>query len=104
MAYEHPFLTLRRDSNLKIQKALPYPFAQDEVELILEELRRRNGQAMADYFAFSFHVGLRAGEQIAMRWEDVDLRIQTVLVRRAKVINNGTTEKPYADEQRQRAA
>ncbi|MEJ5128179.1 site-specific integrase [Comamonas sp. MYb21] len=72
--------------NQKIQKANPDPFAPDEVELILKEMQKRFGDVMTDYFEFSFFAGLRASEHIALRWEDVDLRKATVLVRRSKVM------------------
>lgn len=41
---------------------------------------------VADYFEFSFFAGLRIGEQIALLWEDVDLRSGIVMVRRARVL------------------
>ena len=72
--------------NLKVQKAKPDPFDAEEVELILADLKRRD-PVMADYFEFSFFTGLRISEQIELRWEDVDLRAATVMVRRAKVLS-----------------
>ncbi|MEG0922400.1 MAG: tyrosine-type recombinase/integrase [Comamonas sp.] len=72
--------------NQKIQKVNPDPFAPDEVEFILREMQKRFGDVMADYFEFSFFAGLRASEHIALRWEDMDLRKATVLVRRSKVM------------------
>lgn len=73
-------------ANQKTQKAKPDPFAPAEVELILRELAKRYGVEVADYFEFSFFAGLRASEQIALRWDDVDLRQQTVLVWRTRVM------------------
>ncbi len=72
--------------NQKIQRAPPDPFAPDEVEVILHAMLKRNGPEWADYFTFSFFAGLRASEHIALRWEDVDLRSKTVLVRRSRVM------------------
>ncbi len=131
-------------ANLKTQKAKPDPFAPDEVNLILAEIGRRSSDATRDYFEFSFYTGLRPSEQIALRWEDVDLRGMTVLVHRSMVLTkekartktnverlvelnaraaaviqrqrsrtqargehvffNPSTDRPYADEQAQRAA
>ena len=73
-------------SNQKTQKPKPDPFAPDEVGLILRELAKRYGAEVADYFEFSFFAGLRASEQIALRWDDVDLRQRTVLVWRTRVM------------------
>ncbi|KRC30656.1 integrase [Acidovorax sp. Root217] len=73
-------------ANQKTQKAKPDPFAPDEVDLILRELAKRYGAEVADYFEFSFFAGLRASEQIALRWDDVDLRQRTVLVWRTRVM------------------
>lgn len=72
--------------NLKVQKAPPDPFSQEEVESILAELRRHHGEVLADFFEFSFFAGLRPSEQIALLWQDVDLTSQTVKVRRARVL------------------
>jgi integrase len=73
--------------NLRVQKGKPDPFAPDEVDTIIRAIRELRGEAWADYFEFSFFAGLRASEHIALQWEDVDLRKQTVLVRRAKVMS-----------------
>ena len=70
----------------KTQKAKPDPFTPDEVELILSELAKRHGAEIADYFAFSFFAGLRASEQIALQWDDVDLRQKSVLIWRTRVM------------------
>lgn len=72
--------------NQRTQKAPPDPFAPDEVDAILATMRKKHGDAWADYFEFSFFAGLRASEHIALRWEDVDLRSGTVRVRRARVM------------------
>lgn len=73
-------------ANQKTQKAKPDPFTPDEVELILSELAKRHGAEIADYFAFSFFAGLRASEQIALQWDDVDLRQKSVLIWRTRVM------------------
>lgn len=72
--------------NQRTQQPNPDPFAPDEVEAILKAMRQCFGDEMADYFEFSFFAGLRVSEHIALRWEDVDLRKSTVLVRRTKVM------------------
>ncbi|MBO9646756.1 MAG: tyrosine-type recombinase/integrase [Pseudacidovorax sp.] len=41
---------------------------------------------MVDYFEFAFFAGLRHSEQIALQWEDVNLRAGTMRVHRARVL------------------
>lgn len=72
--------------NLKPQKALPDPFSMEEVGVILAEIEKRNGAEMADYFEFAFFAGLRPSEQIALLWQDVDLRAGVIMVRRSRVL------------------
>lgn len=72
--------------NLKTQKSKPDPFDPQEVEEILAVLGQQHGEVFCDYFEFSFFAGLRPSEQIALRWEDVDLRSGRVLVHRARVL------------------
>lgn len=72
--------------NLKIQRPTPDPFTADEVATILEQLRKTEGDEMADWFEFAFFAGLRTSEQLALRWTHVDLRTATVLVREARVL------------------
>lgn len=72
--------------NLKVQKAQPDPFEPEEVEVILAALRERFGDEYADYFEFACFAGPRPSEQIALLWQDVDLRSGVVKVRRARVM------------------
>lgn len=72
--------------NLKVQKAQPDPFEPAEVEAFLAVLREKHGEQYADYFEFACFAGLRPSEQIALLWQDVDLRSGTVKVRRARVM------------------
>ena len=73
--------------NLKVQQPEPDPFSMEEIELALSAIRAKShGAVMADYFEFACFAGLRPSEQIALLWEDVDLRTATVRVRRARVM------------------
>lgn len=72
--------------NLKVQAANPDPFTMEEVELALSDVRKRCGEELADYFEFAAFAGLRVSEQIALRWDQVDLRTSTVVIQRAKVM------------------
>lgn len=72
--------------NLKVQKSDPDPFTREEVEVILDALRRHADAETADYFEFAFFAGMRVSEQIALLWTDVDLRTHAVRVHRARVL------------------
>ncbi|WP_082607827.1 tyrosine-type recombinase/integrase [Acidovorax sp. Root219] len=72
--------------NIKVQKGQSDPFAPDEVEEILATIGKQWGEVFQDYFEFSMFAGLRASDQIALMWEDVDLRLGRVVVRRARVM------------------
>lgn len=86
--------------NLKVQTGDPDPFDPDEVEVILSTLRKKFGEAYADYFEFAFFAGPRPSEQIALLWQDVDLRSGAVKVRRARVLGKDKerTKTTYARE------
>lgn len=72
--------------NLKTQKSKPDPFSPEEVDDILATIGRQWGDVFRDYFEFSIFAGLRASEQIALLWEDVDLRTGRIVVRRSRVM------------------
>lgn len=73
--------------NLKVQRTPPDPFTPSEVEVILAVLNKDHGDYLADYFEFAFFAGLRPSEQIALLWQDVDLRAGSIKVRRARVMS-----------------
>lgn len=60
------------------------PFGPDEVEAILKAARNRSSLEYG-LIAFAFETGMRTGELIALRWEDVDWIHNTVYVHRAVV-------------------
>jgi integrase len=72
--------------NVKCQKAQPDPFTEEEVHKALDDFRQRGMHAWADYFQFSAYAGLRASEQIDLRWSDVDLEKGTVCVHHSLVM------------------
>jgi integrase len=76
--------------NLKAEIPPPDPFTPKEVELILQELRKRSLE-VADYYEFALFAGLRDSEQIALRWEDVDLVNMTIRICRARVLGESKT-------------
>jgi integrase len=93
--------------NLKIEYPEPDPFTPQEVELILNALRRQ-GEEIADYFEFAMFAGLRDSEQIALLWKEVDMLNKTLVVRRARVLgetkNKTKTNRKRTVELNSRAA
>ena len=71
--------------NSRVQKEPPDPFDLDEVEVLLKDLARHESAEVADYFEFAFFSGLRASEQIALRWPDYDRAKGLLRVQRARV-------------------
>ena len=71
--------------NSKVQKDPPDPFDLGEVETLLGDIAKREGKEAADYFEFAFFAGLRASEQIALRWPDYDRGKGLLRVQRARV-------------------
>lgn len=74
-----------RVKNAKVQKEDPDPFDLEEANEIIANLREQAGDAWADYFEFAFFAGLRASEQIALRWEDYHAKAGLLHVERARV-------------------
>jgi integrase len=51
----------------------------------IEDFRRHSTPLVGTIALFMYLTGARIGEAIAIRWEDVDLQAQTVLIRESKV-------------------
>ena len=43
-------------------------------------MRTRYGDGIADYFEFKFFTGLRTGESLAIRWDDIDFNRKNMVV------------------------
>jgi integrase len=79
--------------NSKLQRPKPDPFTLDEAERIIVALRKlAHGEAIADYYEFSFFAGLRTSEQIALQWADVDLAAMTVRIHQARAERRDSAE------------
>jgi integrase len=70
----HEQITFRR-----LAKPEPDPLALDEVDQVLAKMRPEG----VTFYEFAFFTGLRPSEQIALQWQNVDLRRGTVVVREA---------------------
>lgn len=69
----------------KVQSAAPDPLELDEIELVLDCLRRKPDDRWLNYFEFAFFTGMRPSELIALKWENVDFRRTKVRVDSARV-------------------
>jgi len=63
------------------------PLEAEEVEMVLEYMKKNLHPQIANFFEFSFSTGLRPSEMISLRWEDIDWRYGLVRVQRARTYN-----------------
>ncbi|NWO03114.1 MAG: tyrosine-type recombinase/integrase [Idiomarinaceae bacterium] len=73
---------MKRVRRLKHQTKEVQPFTPEEREKIL--LALPEGYAR-DFYEFAFWTGLRTGEQIGLRWENVDLERKVIFIRESIV-------------------
>jgi len=73
----------------KAEKVEIYPFSIDEINEILESAK---GQ-FRNFYALGFFTGMRSGEMIGLRWEDIDFNKQEIYVRRAIKMGEISTPK-----------
>ncbi|MFT6198230.1 MAG: integrase [Nonlabens sp.] len=71
----------------RLQKE-PEPFNLGEINSILETLP----SPYKEYFIVAFYTGMRTGELLALRWQDVDLDKDKIFVRRS--ISHGVEKEP----------
>jgi integrase len=69
----------------KWQKEPPDPFTEQERDTIIAHAQRKHAGQVANMVSFWMWSGLRTGELIGLRWENVDLAGGTVRVREAVV-------------------
>jgi integrase len=81
----NPIQRTRPSKNIKKE---PQPFNNFEIEAILNVL----SSPYKEYFQVAFYTGLRTGELIALRWEDIDLSKNKIYVR--KSISHGIEKEP----------
>lgn len=73
------------------QRDEPDPFSLPEAEAILTYIKKKYGAQMGAYFEFKFFTGLRTGESLAVKWENIDFNRQELLV--AETITLGMHKK-----------
>lgn len=71
----------------KVQTPDPDPLTLEEVEVILAYMRKTFPEPILNYFEFAFFTGLRTSEIIALPWDMIDFRSETLLVRWSRAGN-----------------
>ena len=71
---KNPTLSIQR---YKQETKEPKPFNNKEINAILSELESPH----KEFFQFAFYTGLRTGELLAIRWQDVDLKKNVAHIR-----------------------
>lgn len=71
-----------RIKNAKLQKEPPDPLMVEEVEQVLEHMRKYHPQ-IYNVFEFAFFTGMRPSEIIALRWGEIDFQMGLVRVKKA---------------------
>jgi integrase len=79
---------IKRTRPAKVIQKEPEPFNQREIENILSVLE----SPYKEYFQLAFYTGMRTGELIALRWQDVDFKRDKIHIR--KSISHGIEKEP----------
>lgn len=72
-----------RIKNAKVQKPEPDPLSLEELEIVLQWMKKE--PRWLGYFEIAFFTGMRTSELIALRWGDVDFHNRLIRVQRARV-------------------
>jgi integrase len=78
-------------ASAKWQRLPVDPFTAEEVDAIVDHMARHYPPEVAEYTTFKFFTGLRTGESFGLRWPNVDLASEHIVVRESVV---GGVEKP----------
>jgi len=82
---------------LKETKTNIQPFSFEELQHFIEKLKKVDRE-WHDLVVFWSHTGLRPGEMLALKWEDLDLFNETISIRRTRTGNRDTTPKTAHSE------
>lgn len=80
----------------KSEKKKQKPFTLDEIDLLLDST---NG-AFRNFLGISFFTGMRSGELLALKWDDVDFQSDTISITKTiadGIINSPKTKSSYRD-------
>jgi len=84
---KNPFDYIRRPK--KVQGGAK-PFSVDTMKLLIESAK---DEWFKNFLALSFFTGLRTGEAVALKWEDIDFNSQELEVKRSRRYGKDTTPK-----------
>jgi len=82
---------------LKEPKTNIQPFSFEELSFFIEKLKKVDKE-WHDLVIFWSHTGLRPGEMLALKWEDVDFFNKQISIRRTRTGNRDTTPKTSHSE------
>ena len=85
---KNPFDVVKR---IKIEKVTIQPFTLEEVQYIIES----SSGWFKNFLVIAFFTGMRVGEIIGLRWEDIDFEEETISIKRA--IRKGIVSEPKTD-------
>ena len=77
-----------------------HPLSPEEARRLIEAVR---GDKLEALYVLAVHTGMRQGELLALRWEDVDLNERVIRIRRTLARSGGVEEPPRAAARRNRA-
>lgn len=80
-ALDNPMIGI---ANGTIVRKPPDPLTKAERDLILADMRKHYDVRVWAYFTVAFFTGMRPEEIIALRWEDVDWKRETVRIQRVR--------------------
>jgi integrase len=81
---------------IKLTKEKPKPFTLDEIDLIL----KNTTGSIKNFLGISFFTGMRSGELLALRWDDIDFTTDTISISNtiaSGVINSAKTKSSVRD-------
>ncbi len=101
IAILHEWITLNPIKMIEMPKARvstkkAKPFTLDEIDLILANTKG----AVRNFFGISFFTGMRSGELLALKWEDIDFKTDTISINKTVAsgyINTPKTESSKRD-------
>lgn len=83
MAFEEELIDsnpMDRIANLKVVKVKPEPLSISEVDSVLSILQRNEDHH--NFYRFAIWTGLSTGEQLGLKWSDVDLGLKEIHIQR----------------------
>ena len=84
---KNPFAYIRRP---KKEQGSAKPFSVDTIKMLIENA---DDEWFKNFLALSFFTGLRTGEAVALKWDDIDFNSQELEVKRSRRYGKDVTPK-----------